>query len=190
MRKLTVCLSIIQHITMGDSGLQVGARPMSRKGGETWGTRLFCHVRKPPFYLLEDKSLFCLGFQHRVHINLTTRNCNLSFPGFEARLLYRYLVLACGYSDVGRGVADEAAVDFDVGGVGGGGDLQLGGSGCRALLGRTDEGVRPYVVRGGRRSGLCCWRWNCGCANFFAVSGPIAGDGLAGVLNRTTKRDR
>src|SRR5271163_1935795 len=79
-------------------------------------------------------ALFAFGFQYRIHIHLTARNRNLSFPGLEAGLLYGYLVLACGYSDGGGGVADEAAVDFDVGGVGGGGDLQFrlsSGNSCR-----------------------------------------------------------
>jgi hypothetical protein len=37
IRKLTVCLSIILNITMEGGGVQ---GPMSRNGGETWGTRI------------------------------------------------------------------------------------------------------------------------------------------------------
>jgi hypothetical protein len=138
---------------MEDGGVQVGARPMSRKGGETWGTRhgvpffvfdllsserillgrdvacqptqenvsrqrdynlhslvadvefrlqidhvlylLFSRFRLWHIAFLLSRVLFGFRLQGRVHIHLTARNRNLSFPRLEAGLLYRYLVLSC-----------------------------------------------------------------------------------------------
>lgn len=57
-------------------------------------------------------------------------------------------MLSCGYADGGGCVADEAAVDFDVGGVGGRGDLYLG------FVGGRRDGRRNR--RGGSGGGLRC----------------------------------